>query len=140
MSGIYENDEIKAVIPATWKASAAKGALLLTKEGYVLRIACNTQQTRGIMGGRFIEVFSVPWLDTDDGGTCSMYVSEVPQPASRALLFINMILQTGDSNVSEHCGIRKDLGRRWFAGYLSTASNVGFSHRTATPAAKKFTR
>jgi len=156
---IYEDDEIKVPIPSGWSVatedhlavgpysgtgssitSGAKGKLLLSKDGYTLTLAYDTEHVSGIDGGRFIEMLRIPWLDADDAWTCSQYLSQRPQPVSRALMLINLTFRTEDAKVQTNCGIPKDLGylsnkgklkqiigtHRWFAASFTTASEGWF--------------
>jgi hypothetical protein len=151
----YEDKEIRVVIPATWSAvpesavkrpdgpvmslgnsvSQGEGKLLLEKNGYTLGLAYHTGHASGVEGRRFIEVFNIPWPGIDDAWTCSGYLREYPQPASRHLIFVNLVVETGDKKLRENCAIRTDLGswrekdgqkeydygdRRWFGGYFRT--------------------
>jgi hypothetical protein len=150
-SSVYEDREIRVTIPPGWRTlsdaetkksagslgnsvSQAKGKLILAKNGYVLGIAYNTDHASGIEGGRFIEIFDIPWPGLDDAWNCSMYLRQDPWPASRHLIFANLIVDTGDPKVQENCNIQKELGswsekdgqkqydgdRRWFGGYFTT--------------------
>jgi len=149
---VYEDDEIKVVIPAGWTISsgdrsAAQSAsiggdhrLLLVNNRYTLELAYDTDHASGVNGGRFIEAFTIPWLDEDDAWDCSLHIRGKPQPVNRALMFMNLILDSGDASVREKCGIQKDLGywtenggtkifvgeRRWFGGYFTTAAQSWF--------------
>lgn len=159
-TNIYEDAEIKLVIPPDWKIvpdneivnngrpgaslgnsiRQAKGKLLLENSGYTLGIAYNTTRPSGIVGGRFIEVFNIPWPDVDDAWTCSLYLGSYAQPASRVLIFTNLTVDSGDAKVRENCGIHKDFGRwiekngsrtfeaerRWFGGFFTTAGGGYF--------------
>jgi hypothetical protein len=116
------------------------GRLLLEKGGYTLGIAYNTSHASGVEGGRFIEIFNIPWPNVDDGWTCSLYLGGYVQPASRVLTFTNLTVDSGDAKVRENCGIRRSLGhwtekdgarsfegeRRWFGGYFTTAEGGFF--------------
>lgn len=155
---VFEDDEIKIRIPvgriiATGDHPAvapydgtgssitqAKGKLLLSKNGYTLALAYDTEHASGIMGGRFIEMLRIPWLGADEAWDCSLYLGGYPQPASRTLMFMNITFRTDDTKVRETCGIPKDLGyltneggekhfvgeQRWFAGYFTTAGGGWF--------------
>lgn len=137
----YEDSEIKVRIPTGWsillspKDKAHEGTLLLEKPGYTLSLAYHTGHASGIVGGRFIEIFNIAWPGLDDAWTCSGYLREEPWPASRHLIFVNVIVETGDPKVRENCGIHEELGswsekdrqkeydygdRRWFGGYFRT--------------------
>lgn len=142
----YEDREIKLEVPA-WSILAdapdrrREGTLLLQKNGYTLSLAYHTGHASGIYGGRFVEIFALNWPGLDDAWTCSGYLQEIPQPASRNLIFVNVIIPTGDNKVRENCGIQKDLGswiekdgqkefdngdRRWFGGYFRDAGGGYF--------------
>jgi hypothetical protein len=162
---VYEDDEIRVAIPTGWKVSAgdhpavgpytvngriaagssvtqAKGKLLLEEHGYTLALAFDTGYASPV--GRFIEMLRIPWLNPDEAWTCSGQFIRTPQPVSRTLMLINLILDTGISKVRENCGIEKDVGnwtgegtkrgfvgeRRWFAGYFTT-SDMGYFFQSA---------
>jgi len=135
----YEDGEIKVRIPPGWlivsnsQDKGREGALLLEKNGYTLSLAYHTGHASGIYGGRFVEIFGLNWPGIDDAWTCSGYLQQIPQPASRHLIFVNVIVPTGDDKVRENCGIEKEFGmwtekdgqkefdygdRRWFGGYF----------------------
>jgi len=137
----YEDREIKVVIPRGWRivqasgAKAGAGEVALGKASYTLRLAYHTEHASGIEGGRIVEAFDIPWPGIDDAWTCAVYLREDPQPASRHLIFINLIVDTGDEDVRKNCAIPKELGswsekdgrkeydygdRRWFGGYFRT--------------------
>jgi hypothetical protein len=142
---VFEDGEVKIPIPARWviatgdhpavAITGAKGELLLSRNNYTLALAYDTEQASGIIGGRFIEIFRVPWLGAGDAWDCSLHLSQSAQPASRTLMFINVIFRTDDPEVRGKCGIQKALGywtdkgagrqivgeQRWFAGFFSTA-------------------
>jgi hypothetical protein len=121
-------------------ADQGHGKLTLETNGYILGIAYHTDHASGIEGGRFIEIFSISWPGIDDGWNCSLYLQEYPQPASRHLIFINLIVDSGDENVRENCAIPGSLGawtgnnerkeyqgeRRWFGGYFRTSAGGYF--------------
>jgi hypothetical protein len=136
----YEDDEVKVAIPAGWTRMPGKhpeGTLLLAKDSYILTVQHRSGHATGGTGGRFIEAFSIPWLNTDNAWTCSTVLRQIPQPASRTLLFENILINTADPHVRSQCGIPKDLSKelgagstrkfaeanRWFAGYFT--SGVG---------------
>ncbi len=136
------------------------GTLLLTKSGYSLSLKYHASQASGIEGGRFTEIFSIPWVD-DNGSDCSGYLKKIAWPASRNLIFVNVIVETGDPRVRENCEIKKELGAwidkggqkeydygdtRWFGGYFTTehsgfffdskGDNCGLKAYTLTSQAK----
>jgi len=150
-SRIYHDDEIELRVPEGWTIVsipaadvqpgrfgllssgilASKRKLLLEKDRYILGLAYNTEHASGVAGGRFAEVFNIPWPSQEEVGLCSLRLSSCPLPASRMLLFHSLIVETGSPEVREACGIAKDLGyrsdsgfvgeRRWLAGFFSTA-------------------
>jgi hypothetical protein len=155
---VYEDDEVKIPIPAGWMASApahpsappSLRELLLKKDGYTLDLFPNSHQVSGIAGGRFIEVFEIPWLDHDQAWDCSLHFIRVPEPVSHALMFINLTLATDDSRVREICGIGKDLSyrtqggkgriigyRRWFGGFFSNGLGGWFFDSEGTGCGQK---
>jgi len=151
---IYEDHEIKVRIPPGWRilsdaeikgtksadslgnsVSQVGSKLILQKNAYVLGLAYNTGHASGVEGGRFIEIFNIPWSGVDDAWDCSLYLSEKPQPASRALMFTNVIVDPNKAGIGEHCGIKIDSRawgdengaiRRWFGGYFETAEGGYF--------------
>ena len=119
---VFEDDEVKIPIPAGWMiatgdhpAAAITGAKgeLLSRNNYTLSLAYDTEQASGIIGGRFIEIFKIPWLDTGDAWDCSLHLSQTAQPASRTLMFLSIIFRSDDPEVRGNCGIQKpsDIGR-----------------------------
>jgi len=141
-TGTYEDDEVKIVIPVGWTRVVRKypGELVLQKDGYTLRLVFKAGHASPFPGGRFIEAFTIPWVPP--GNTEDCIVKFVPQPASRTLLFENVVLDTADEHVREVCGIAKELGgwtgvgtidpRRWFAGYFTSGAN-GFYFDESDP-------
>jgi len=151
-SSVYEDREIRVTIPLGWGAlsdaeiknsagllgnsvSQAKGKLILQKGGYILGIAYDTGHASGVEGGRFIEIFNIPWPEVDDTWDCSLYLSGDPQPASRILMFTNVVVDPNNSGIGEHCGVKIDSRawgdengaiRRWFGGYFRTAEGGYF--------------
>lgn len=140
---LYEDSEIRILNPSDWTLSrtdrpfALLGShhpgvaqfpepghgVVLTKNGYTLTLNNGAGQTSPIPGGRFFEVFRMPWLrDVSDIWGCGGFLLEEPQPTSGALLYFNLIFKPLDSEARKTCGIPKDLviERRWFAGYFST--------------------
>jgi hypothetical protein len=136
----FEDGEMRLEIPAGWTLSNTKekpseGTLLLEKDRYRLSLGYHVGQASGIVGGRFIEAFAMNWPGLDDAWNCSLYLREYPQPASRNLLFVNLIIDSGKDKVRENCGIPKNLGYwtvkdgtkqyegelRWFGGYFREA-------------------
>lgn len=114
---LHEDDEVKILIPAGWSiskgdhpavdsyeavgssVSQAKRNLLLAKNGYTLALAYDTEHASGIEGGRFIEMLRIPWLDPNDAWDCSLHFEGKPWPASRKLMFVNLIFRTDDPKV-----------------------------------------
>jgi len=140
---VYEDREIRVKIPAGWRilpspqtsrsdTADTPGRLSVEKSGYKLSLGYHVGHASGIIGGRFIEAFDLYWPGLEDLWTCSGYLTEYPQPASRNLIFINLVIDTGDPKVRENCGISKNLGawrenngakeyvgeKRWYGGYF----------------------
>jgi hypothetical protein len=152
---VYEDDEIKLQIPAGWliatgdhpaptnaegsALSLANQKLTLLKNGYTLALDYQAEHASGIEGGRFLEVFNIPWLEDSAVATsCSQYLRSIPQPASRTLMLMSLTFRTGDPNVRQICAIQKNLGHwsnqeernvgeeRWFGAYFTTATEGWF--------------
>jgi hypothetical protein len=153
---IYEDDEINLRIPEDWAVITipdqtkhgmagafgflagsfvfAKRSLLLEKDGYILALAYNTGHASCC--GRFEEVFKIPWIPKEDLAECSFQLSSSPLPASRTLLFYNLVIDTGLPEARQSCGIQKDLvyrtdgkiagERRWLGGLFTTAYEAWF--------------
>ena len=140
----YEDDEIKVRIPRGWRIHPApqkgQGSLLLEKNPYTLSLAYHTAQASGVIGGRFNEVFDIGWRGVEDFAACGDAFTQEPWPASRHLMFVNVIVDTGDPRVRENCGIPRPLGAwvekdgqkeyvgdgRWFGGYFSWKRGMYF--------------
>lgn len=140
---IYEGNSVKVKIPGGWRVQdrgqRPVGAVVLEKNGFELKLAFHARQASGIVGGRFIEVFAMNWFGLEDAWTCSGYLQQVTWPASRNLIFVNLIIPTGDAKVRDNCAIPKALGGwtvrngqkeyegddRWFGGYFTT-ENGGY--------------
>jgi hypothetical protein len=143
--GIYEDAEVRILIPRDWRIlkvgspddplSAHPPAvpqtfiptpgrgLLLSSKGFTLTLAF-TGHGSPIIGGRFTEIFHIPWLEeVSAAGTCAGYLRKRPQPVSRTLLFVNMAFEFLDSEAREKCEIPKDVlwDPHWFGGYFTTA-------------------
>jgi hypothetical protein len=88
---IYEDREIIVRIPPGWRilsdaeikntksadslgnsVSQVGSNLILQKNTYILGLAYNTGQASGVEGGRFIEIFNIPWPGVDDAWDCSL--------------------------------------------------------------------
>jgi hypothetical protein len=128
---VYEDDQVRIVVPADWTVvtesnprldqfaelgrsiTSAKGKLLLKKTGYTLGIAYDTEQTSGIIGGRLIEILSIPWPIVDDEWSCIDSFKHEPQPASRELMFVNLIVDSGGPMSGKPVVLRTtwDIGR-----------------------------
>ncbi len=115
------------------------GTLLLYKDGYTLTLGYDTLQASGIAGGRSIEIFNIPWA-TDSGFDswgCANSFPQVPQPATRSLLFENLIVDTDRDNVRKDCNLPhlRDPSAtsqlpgelRWFGGYFTAVGGAYFS-------------
>ena len=134
---IFEDEYVRIPIPDGWSIvqdggdEPELGRLVLRKNGFRLSIAYHTSHASGVIGGRFIEAFTIPWLDTDQAWGCSGAFASVPQPANLALMFINLYLQTDLASTRERCGIEKALtahesAERWFGGYFTTREGEWF--------------
>ncbi len=160
---MFKDDEVRIPIPAGWKRTyqfspsthnsfqgfendkphtfPITGTLLLEKDGYTLTLAYATGQASGIMGGRSIEVFNIPWSIEPPGDlwSCADSFEHVPQPASRTLLFENLIVDTTQPHIREDCavadltnpapnaaGVRSTGAQRWFGGYFTTFGGYFF--------------
>jgi len=158
---VHEDDEVKIPIPPGWTTATAgypavaitgaKGELLLSRNNYTLALAYDAEQASGVIGGRFIEIFRIPWLDADEAGDCSLHLSQHPQPASRTLMFMNIIFRTDDPEVRAKCGVKKPLSywkneggtrqivgeQRWFAGSFTTAEGGWFFQSDGTNCGQK---
>jgi hypothetical protein len=146
---VYEDEAFSFRIPAGWKTSRADRpvaslwadhpgvvqfpatghGLLLTKNGYTLDLNNMAGAASPVPGGRFFEVFRIPWLsdrDVSDAWGCGGYLLEKPQEDGEGLLFFNMVFDALNSEARKTCGIPNDLvfERRWFAGYFTTAKGV----------------
>ena len=142
---IYEDDEIRVLIPPGWTQSSgdpelepllrdpATRTLQLDKAGYTLSLAYNVAAPRAAAARRFTEVFALPWLDPAQVDGCSFYFKRSQQPTSEALLFIGLWLDTSNPAERGACAVPADLGRRWLAGYF-TVPNGGYFLRSAGPA------
>jgi hypothetical protein len=153
---VFEDSEVRIAVPVGWRivpreemlrndgvsvslgnsVSQPKGGLILERNGYTLSIAYDTDHASPVEGGRFLEVFNIPWPDVDDGSNCALYPGGDAQPASRVLVFRNITVDTSDLNVQKNCGIPESLGhctadgcmpylngeRRWFGGFFTTAA------------------
>lgn len=133
---IYEDNEIKVVVPADWKQITVPNSpddpafrriaarlwvrlpptgtgLVLAKGRYTLVLRFQSGHASGIEGGRFIEAFRIPWLeDSDDMRVCSGYLWKRPQPANRELIFINYWLSPFKPELLRACGIPEEFDKR----------------------------
>ncbi len=136
---VYEDSEIKVTIPTGWsillspKDKAHEGTLVLEKPEYQLSLAYHADHASGIDGGRLVEILEIPWEQDDAGVNCSGYLRREPWPASRNLIFINLVVDSGDPRVQENCDIKGGLGSwtekagqkeydgdaRWLGGYFA---------------------
>lgn len=170
---VYEDNDVRILIPAGWSRASGPqpslhasdvvgaglsdiapiqlpGTLLLQKDGYTLGIGYKTDHASGIVGGRIIEIFEIPWdIPNGDNWGCLGILTRVPQPASRSLLFENLIVNTEDEKIRGTCGISKDLGnyltdraaeQRWYGGYFTTDGGYFFDedHKEKNCGSKAF--
>jgi hypothetical protein len=144
---VFEDDEIRLLIPTGWVTSRGEHpvfpygtanhdhTLVLAKGTYVLALEYDTSHASGVDGGRFFEALDIPWMpDYDQAVLCFGTFAHFPQPASRALMFVNFALDTSDPKVRETCAIQGNPGTvdrqgseggqtlRWFAGYFTDAA------------------
>jgi hypothetical protein len=152
-NNIYGDSDIKVAIPAGWRIlsdaeirksraadslgnslSQGEGKLVLEKDKYILALAYRTGHASGVEGGRFIEAFNIPWPEVDDEWTCSGYLKQRSQPASRTLMFTSFIVEPGPE-ILKNCGIKIDsrawgdengMTRRWYGGYFTTDGSYFF--------------
>ena len=169
---VYEDDEVRIKIPQGWRLATvshpairpykvdgkvvagssvtqANGKILLQKEGYTLALAYDTSHAGP---GRFIEAFQIPWLDVMQAWSCSNFFTHIPQPANETLLFMNLVLRTGGTQLNKACGIKKGFGEsvtagsqsyfgsdRWFAGYFTSDDGYFFGSKGASCGVKSYT-
>ena len=108
---VYEDSEVRIAIPTGWSivpkdelsrnggvgaslgnsVSGADGKVVLEKGDYVLGITYHTDHASGIEGGRFIEIFNIPWPHIEDPWTCSLYLRGSVYPANRILTFTSLV-------------------------------------------------
>lgn len=145
-SGHYEDEYFSIRFPQSWRIARTDltparlfaehpgvtqfpttgNGVLLVRDGYTLALANSAGQTSGIQGGRFFEVFGMPWLmgrDISEVWDCDVRLREEPGPANNGQLrSFNIIFKSLDSAGRKVCGIPENLRveGRWFAGYYST--------------------
>lgn len=134
---VFADHDVQIPMPAGWTvvpkdrtSHDESGKVVLEKPSYRLSIGYHTAHASGIIGGRFIETFTIPWLDTGQAWNCSSKLWRVPQPATRALMFFSLYLNTEDPDTRTECGVKKTLSlnngtetygaERWLGGYFST--------------------
>ncbi len=155
---VYEDEYVRVPIPPSWSRakqyspaadqaleygkleagasfSSLMRALILEKNGFTLTLAYVADRASGIIGGRPIEEFAVPWPaagQKSDPSECIYTLDEVAGPSSRTLDFESLILDPDRPLTLETCGLTKETsipqsselfhvsGRRWFGGYFST--------------------
>jgi len=144
---IYEDREIKVSVPWGWKIlkvgspddplvahppSVAQTfipppgrGLLLESRGYTLTLAY-TGHGSPILGGRFPEVFTIPW--PSDVWACGVSFRKNPVSSSGRLKFFSLILDNPTAQEREFCGLPEHalFANRWFAGYFSSVSGRWF--------------
>ena len=142
--GVYEDDEVRIRVPQRWIALKAghpddplaphppavpstfipppgRGVLLSSK-GYTLTLAYSTGHNSPILGGRFIDLFNIPWLaDLSDEWQCGDYLRKVLRPAD-GLSFVSLTLDQPSAEIHRMCQIPENVvvRHRWFAGYFTT--------------------
>jgi hypothetical protein len=159
---VFEDEEVRILVPPGWEVmkvgspddplaahppavaqtfipSPGRG-LLLSSRGYTLALAYETGHAGPIKGGRFTDLFSMPWIsDASEMWACGDYLRRVPQPASRELLFVNLSFGHPDPEIREKCGIPENvhIDRHWFGGYFSTAGAPYFFNASGADCAMK---
>jgi hypothetical protein len=148
---VYEDEEVRILILAGWKVLKAGSpddplaahppavsqtlipspgrGLLLSSMGYTLTLAYNTGHASPIKGGRFPEVFSIPWLEgVSDPWAFGDSLRKIHRRTGNEMRFINLILDNPSSQVRGFCGLPEDSvsANRWFAGYFTTANGGWF--------------
>jgi hypothetical protein len=141
---IYEDNLVKILVPPGWEilkvgspddplaANPPSGSqtfipspghgVLLSKGGYTLTLAYATGHASPVLGGRFPEVFAIPWPPSDSWA-CGNCLRRTSVGASKGLKFFSLILDNRTAQAREFCGLAEDdiFTNRWFAGYFSTA-------------------
>jgi hypothetical protein len=109
-------------VPETFVPGSGDG-VLLTTQGYTLSLAYRASHASGIAGGRFIEVFRIPWLaDVSDSWACSGYLRHISKGIHRGLTFFSLTFDNPGVEGRQACDIPNAVvGHKWFAGYFSTA-------------------
>lgn len=137
---IYEDEEVRVRIPQGWKIlkvgspddplvahppsvagtfipSPGKG-ILLGSRGYTLTLAYVTGHASPIAGGRFPEVFTIPW--PSDVWACGDSLRTSPLRSTGNLHFFSLLLDNPSREARELCGLPNvPFVNRWFAGYFS---------------------
>lgn len=146
---VYEDDAVRIRIPHDWKvlrvgrpddplavhAPMVAGLLpspgdgvVLGSRGYILTLFDKASQASGMIGGRFIEVFQIPWIpDAQDAWGCGDFLRKVPEQAGD-LQFISLTLDQPSSRIHQVCHIPANVmvRHRWFAGYFSSSEEGYF--------------
>lgn len=142
-SNVFEDDEIRIVIPSGWKRvrledrvgdfpltgvsiPSGENGVALAKQGYMLALKHNAGHSSPI--GRFEEVFRMPWLpDVADEAGCERYLGAYPHPVNRRLIFISLNFDIDNQEGLNACDFPRSGGpTRWFAGYFSVAKGAVF--------------
>jgi hypothetical protein len=153
-SNVFEDDEIKIVIPSGWKLVRledgvgdfpltgvsipyGKNGVALAKQGYMLALKHSAGHSSPI--GRFEEVFRMPWLpDVADEAGCERYLGAYPHPVSRRLIFISLTFDIDNQEGLNACDFPRSGGpTRWFAGYFSVAKGAVFFDSEGPACAEK---
>jgi hypothetical protein len=145
---IFEDDRVRILIPPGWKVlkvgspddpraahppavpqtfipSPGHG-LLLSSKGYTLTLAYATGHASPIIGGRFPEVFTIPW--PSDSWACGDGFQKIERRTGHEMRFVSLILDNPNAQIREFCGLPENavFTHRWFAGYFTTADEGWF--------------
>jgi hypothetical protein len=143
----YEDTESRILIPSGWRVSQTdrpaallntenpgvaqfptRGhGLLLAKNGYTLAMNNDAGQTSPIAGGRFFEVFRIPWLeDVANAWACGGRLVEDQGQSVGRFYFFNLTFDSLSDEDRKTCGIPEglEIKQRWFAGYFTTAKGA----------------
>jgi hypothetical protein len=171
---VFEDSQIRMEIPRSWKIMRTTysaddprmpsppavpqtlipspgNGVLLQKETYTLTLVYGPgHHASGIVGGRFIEVFHVPWLqDVSDSWACGGYLHQTTQPVNKRLKLVNLVFDHPSREAIRQCQLPAGFENesRWFAAYFTTApgewffaskgSDCGDSAYTLTSAAQR---
>jgi hypothetical protein len=137
---VYEDDQMKVVVPASWTVSTSDPAVKspshpgrnvqLFRDGYTLALTYQSAPPTGKPGlasesGGFGQVFAVSWLTPAQTDGCGFSLRRSQNPISQSMFFIGFWMDTANAGVRKSCGIPADVGPRWFGGFF-TIPNGGY--------------